>query len=121
MPHRMLILIMFVPTALLIMGLALPLIRGAVKPNWLYGFRTSDTVSDPDLWYPANAYAGRWLLAVGAVMLLATCVVFWIPSVSDDAYAIGIVSGLGVLVLVMLALCMRRLGQLKRDRGARDD
>jgi hypothetical protein len=52
-----------------IMGIviAVPLIRGSVAPNAVYGFRTAKTLSDPAIWYAANSYMGWCLAAAGAV------------------------------------------------------
>ena len=46
----------------LIAVLSLPLILRWVRPNPLYGFRTPRTLARDDVWYPANAFAGRALL-----------------------------------------------------------
>ena len=41
---------------------AVPLLAGVVPPNWLYGFRTPETMASPDAWYPANRLMGCYLL-----------------------------------------------------------
>ena len=46
--------------------LALPLALRLVGPNRWYGFRTAATLSDPQLWYSANAFCGRALLVAAA-------------------------------------------------------
>src|SRR6185436_9334782 len=48
---------------------SVPMILGKVPPNPLYGFRTRLTLSNPDIWYPANAFSGRALLVAAAVSL----------------------------------------------------
>jgi uncharacterized membrane protein len=53
-------------TALLLMGLSVPLIRRTVRPNRLYGFRTPATLKDERIWYEVNAKTGVDLLVVGA-------------------------------------------------------
>lgn len=64
--------------------LSLPLILRWVPPNMFYGFRTPRTLSSPDIWYPANAFSGRALLAVAGVVaaltwLLPASVPTWVP------------------------------------------
>ncbi len=59
-------------TALLLVGLSIPLIRGRVRPNWFYGFRTPSTVHDEQLWYEVNARTGRDLFWVGIGGLVIT-------------------------------------------------
>ncbi|MER3481724.1 MAG: hypothetical protein C4327_15005 [Meiothermus sp.] len=56
--------------AALMIGLSIPLLQGKVPPNGLYGFRTPKTLSDPSIWYPANRFAGKAMIVVGAVMIL---------------------------------------------------
>ena len=38
--------------------LSVPMTLRRVPPNPIYGFRTRLTLSSPDIWYPANAFAG---------------------------------------------------------------
>ena len=58
---------LFVP--LLALALAVPLILEKVPPNNTYGFRTSRTLSAPEIWYPANRMAG-WFMAGGGPLAL---------------------------------------------------
>jgi hypothetical protein len=55
----------FGATALLLIGLSVPLIRRRVRPNRFYGFRTPATLKNEPLWYEVNARTGRDLLVVG--------------------------------------------------------
>ena len=53
--------------------LSVPLVLRVVPPNGVYGFRTSETFSDPAIWYSANAFLGSALLAAaitGATLLI---------------------------------------------------
>ena len=59
------LIIVFVITGLLMIGLSIPMMRGRVSPNKWYGFRNGATLENLDIWYPANAYA----LAVTVIML----------------------------------------------------
>lgn len=61
-------------TALLLMGLAIPLIRRRVRPNGFYGFRTPATLRNEALWYEVNARTGTDLYRVGVVTLILTAI-----------------------------------------------
>jgi uncharacterized membrane protein len=61
-----------IAACVLIAVLSVPLVLRRVPPNALYGFRTPLTRSSPEIWYPANAYAGKALLAAAAVAGVAT-------------------------------------------------
>lgn len=67
-----LLILLFAGVSLLMIGLSVPLIRGWVKPNPWYGLRIPLTLNNPDIWYPANRYAGWLLLIYGLVMLVVS-------------------------------------------------
>ena len=48
-------------------AMGIPCSLGLVPPNRLYGFRTRQTLEDPDVWYPTNRVAGVWGIATGIV------------------------------------------------------
>ena len=64
-------------TLLIICGViavsVIPLILKLVPPNRFYGFRTKKTVSDPELWFRANQFAGWALLIAAAVSAALGC------------------------------------------------
>ena len=73
--------------------LCIPLVLKLVPPNWLYGFRTRKTLSSPDIWYPANVFAGYALMVATAVTaLIISCG----PQLSP---------GMTAAVFVVLVLC----------------
>ena len=47
--------------------IAIALILRLIPPNGLFGFRTDLALSNPDLWYSANAFSG-WMLAAAAAL-----------------------------------------------------
>lgn len=80
--------------------LAVPLALGMVPPNGLYGFRTPKTMSSPDIWYPANRFAGWWMIAAGA---LTVCFNFVVLSMHRDSPEASLIPWVvGTLVVFML-------------------
>lgn len=63
--------------AVLIIGLAIPLLQGKIKRNHWYGFRTPKTLSSDAVWYPANREAAANMLLAGIIILL-TALVLWL-------------------------------------------
>lgn len=51
-------------------ALAIPLVLRKIRPNFWYGFRTPRTLADPELWYVANAFCGKALIAAGCATLV---------------------------------------------------
>lgn len=82
------LLILYIVSGLLLVAVSIPMIRGRVKPNWIYGFKVRKTVENPDIWYPANAYAGKWLLGCGVVTVVTAVGFYFIPGISVDGYAL---------------------------------
>ena len=102
--------VLFAGLGLLMIILAVPMILGIVTPNSVYGFRTKRTLSDPEIWYPANAYAGKWLLAWGVLMMAVAFLLPWLlPDLDEDSYAalftVIMLGGLSVVVF----MCWRYL------------
>ncbi len=48
-------------------GLGFALLKSPPEPNPYYGFRTRETLEDPEVWYPVNRFAGVALAAAGLV------------------------------------------------------
>jgi hypothetical protein len=64
---------------LLFIGIAIPLILGRVRPNFLYGVRTPKTMASPALSYRANRAAGYAMLLATAASLLAWATLQLVP------------------------------------------
>ena len=71
-------------------GLSIPMMRGRVSPNKWYGFRNGATLENLDIWYPANAYAGKLLCVTGVITTVAAVACAFILGISEDAYALAV-------------------------------
>ena len=89
---------------------SIPLILKLVPPNNAYGFRTQKTLSDPELWFRGNRFAGSALFiasGISAIILL-----------SQPAWASGSsLSGLAVFVLPLAVAVMASLAYVRRVGG----
>ncbi len=107
-------MLFFVCAGLLLVGLSIPLLLRRIKPNYWYGFRVRKTLSDERIWYESNAYAAKWLLALGLLHTVVSLALYFIPAfrANLNAYAItcGIVFMLAFsLVIIMSFRHLRRL------------
>jgi hypothetical protein len=109
------ILILYVITGLLSAVIAVPLIKGKVKPNALYGFRVPQTLNDPAVWYAVNAHFGRWLLLTGIATVLAAALLYRVPGLDVDSYAWALLVIWGVLFGVGLVQSWRYMTALNGD------
>jgi uncharacterized membrane protein len=98
------LLALYVGAGLLLIGLAVPLIRRKVRPNGWYGFRVRQTLADPEVWYAANAYAGRCLLGIGVITVLTAVGLYRVPGMTLDAYALACAG----VILTALTVCVIR-------------
>ena len=96
------ILVLYVSSGLLLAALAVPMIRRWIKPNLFYGFRVRQTLENPTVWYAANAYAGKRLLLVGISMALAALVLYFIPGLSLDGYALACLGVTATALIITL-------------------
>lgn len=96
-------LLLFTGVAGLMMTLAVPLMRGRVKPNSLYGLRTKRTLRDDDAWYRGNAYAGRLFFRTGLVALMAVVGLYCVPNFRDNFVAYNIACGAVIVGGILFA------------------
>lgn len=99
---KTLLIAIFASVGLLNMGLAVPMILGNVPPNGSYGVRTEATLSNPDVWYPANEFGGKVIFAAGAVSFTGSVIVFLLRDRMPLMWA-GVVLLVLLLVPVILA------------------
>ena len=61
---------MFPVVGLLLIALGWPMAARRVPPNRWYGLRVPATFADEQVWYVANAVAGRDMMALGALIVV---------------------------------------------------
>ena len=86
---KVVLLILFVASGLLLAVLSVPLIFRKIPPNYWYGFRVRATLENEEVWYPANEYAGKWLFWVGMGTVVAAVALFLMPTTNVGVYAVG--------------------------------
>ena len=100
------LLILFVCSGLILVGLSIPLIMGKIGPNPWYGFRVRRTLSDPAVWYAVNAYSAKRLLAVGIVNIVSAVVLYFVPEIDVAVYAssCGAIAVAGLVVALIQSI-----------------
>jgi hypothetical protein len=79
--------------------LAIPLVRGRVKPNPLYGVRFRESFQSEEAWFAINRYGGR-RMAIWAMPIIALgLVVLFLPLRTNTA--LTLILGFGPLLLVL--------------------
>ena len=115
-------LLLFAGETVLTMAMAVPLMRGWVKPNPVYGLRTPRTLSDESLWYRSNHYGGRLMFRIGLVQLIAVVALFGVPGLRANFVAYNLSCGAVILggILLGCVLMIRRTRSLDTTTDAHD-
>lgn len=114
----LLFLLLFCGSGALFIALAVPLLRGRVKPNPTYGLRTPETLADPRVWYAANAYAARLGLRWG-VAVIAAAVGLFLARLPEHLYVLACTALLLVGAVSMGVGGMRYARKLARSGAQR--
>lgn len=110
---RIVVLIAMLHAFVLMILLSLPLARGNVKPNKLYGLRTRGTLADERVWYEANSYAGRLMIRGGIAGIVLALGLFFVPGM-NELYVPVVLGALLLIVLAFTAWSVREARRIER-------
>lgn len=68
-----------VATAILIIGISMPLVKGKIPMNKLYGIRFKKSYASEENWYKINEYGGKQPIIWSIPLLLFGVLIFFIP------------------------------------------
>ena len=85
---------------LLCVGLALPLVRGRVKPNAVDGARTRRTLASEQTWYRVNAACGRWLFWLGLALAASGAAGWFLTRAVPPAWLMAALTACALLPLL---------------------
>jgi hypothetical protein len=94
--------------------ISIPLVLRKIGPNVVYGYRTRATLSDPALWYEANALFGRRLIAASLVSALAALFLARPGLLAPDAFLPVSVVLLGAPVAVAGVMTSRFVARVTK-------
>jgi uncharacterized membrane protein len=110
--HPVIVTLLYAGTGLMFSLMSIPFIQERVAPNAFFGFRTSKTLSDPDVWYQANRIMGYDLLIAGLVIALGSVIVLLL-SLRYPALPLVKVN-LGIFVISLLLVAIHGYWRLNR-------
>jgi hypothetical protein len=91
----------------LFVALSIPLILRKVRRNVIYGFRTCATLADDFVWYEANAYFGRRLVAFSVISAAAVLVLYSTDGVSPRFFFGSTIAAMLLPSLAAMLLTLR--------------
>ena len=113
---ELVIFVLYMVVSVVLAGLGIPLVMAWVPPNPIYGFRTTRTLQDPNVWYPVNRTTGFWLIVTGMV---ACGVSIWTFAVSLGLPAAPLVNlapvVIGVIAMIVHGSVVGRRGMTVRQ------
>ncbi len=96
-----------------------PLAARKVGPNRWYGLRIPATFADRQVWYDANALAGRDMIVLGVTLAAVSLLLARVVRLPEPLYAAVCAGWLSVGAMVMTIRGWREANRLLRDRQPR--
>ena len=118
MKMRLVMLGIFLFLSVLCVGLGIPFMQRKIGPNDCAGVRTPETLRDPELWYEANEYSGRWMIWIGILTGLLGLGLYFVRAIGDEAYTLGMSV---VVTLILLFYTVKVLSYTKSLSRAKHD
>ena len=88
-----------------------PLWRGHIPPNGTYGFRTPETLKNPELWYQVNQQTGFELLVLGLVVAVSCAISYYLWGQSKPNASV--LANVVILVVGTIAVAIHGFSLLK--------
>lgn len=95
-------------------ALAVPLVRGRIGRNGVYGVRFPQSLQSDEAWFAINRFGGKRLIVWAVPLIVVGVVSFFLPLKSHPALALLL--GFGPIVFILIPLVesyrfARRYGQ----------
>ena len=95
-----------------VIGGAVPLLRGKVRMNRWYGVRLAKSFTSESNWFALNRYGGLQMLWYGGALILAGVAVLLAPPAPGGLWFFGALALPGLLVIPMLVRLLRYANRL---------
>ena len=100
--------------AIVIILLSIPLIKGKIKMNYLYGVRIRKSYESDENWYKINAYGGRQLAIWSIPMILAGVGCLLVPIKDPDQLLIPLLLGLGPVTICIAGALVKIMAYARK-------
>lgn len=107
MPPNILLGTINIASALLIMGVSIPLIRQKIKMNHWYGIRIAKSFESQENWYKINAYGGKQMMIWTAPMIVVGMLCFVVPINDANKDAMALALGAAPIFLCLTVAVVR--------------
>lgn len=81
--------------------------------------RISQTLANPSIWYEVNQYFGKRLFIIGIATILSALLLFFIPRITVDAYALIILAVFIIVFAISLYQTARYIKKINDNENKR--
>jgi len=85
---------------LLIIALSIPLLKGKIKMNSLYGVRFAKSFASESHWYKINRYGAKQMILWAVFIVLVGIAAFFLPLQENSPLTLAIAFAPAILVLI---------------------
>ena len=109
--EQLILLIVFIGSGLLWIGISIPLFYRKIGPNRWCGFRTRKTLANKEIWFEANKYMAKDFIILGCIQILYNLVLIVLPKTLPFLCAGNMLILIGgtVIILIRSLLYLRKL------------
>jgi len=90
-----------ITSALVIMGVSIPLVKQKIKMNRWYGIRIKKSFESEDNWYRINEYGGKQLIAWSIPLTILGFICFLVPINDSNKDILSLVMGVCPITLCL--------------------
>jgi len=99
--------LMNIVSALLIIGISIPLVKKKIKMNSWYGVRIEKSFKSEENWYKINAYGGKELIVWSIPIILSGIICFFIPINYQHKEILPLVLSFGPITICLAIAVIR--------------
>ena len=96
-----------IASALMIIGISIPLVKHKIKMNHLYGIRIKKSFESEDSWYKINEYGGKQLIIWSIPMIFVGFICFFVPIDDSNKDILSFVFGVFPIALCIAVAVIR--------------
>ena len=103
-----------ISTALLIIGVSIPLVKCKIKMNHLYGVRIKKSFESEDNWYKINEYGGKQLIIWSIPMILVGIICFVVPINNQNKDILSFILGVVPITSCIVVAVIKTLAYARK-------
>ena len=100
---------LFIATAIFLAGVLVRYHASRIKPNWIYGYRSTRSLQSKKAWVEGNRFCGLLFMILGPVVALVGAVSAYVLHLPNDTVIVSVMVALVLLAFVSIISTELRL------------